>query len=71
MIVGQGLSGFLMGFLCIPNMPEMMQATRIAYPDYDLVHANGLLSGMLNAGFGFGQALGPIIGAILFEFSDF
>ena len=66
MITGLALSGFLMGFLCIPNMPEMMQATRQAYPDSDLNHANSLLSGILNAGFGIGQAAGPLLGAFLY-----
>ena len=54
MCVGLALCGFFMGPLCIPNMPEMMVATREQYPDCDLEHANSLLSGMLMAGFGTG-----------------
>ena len=54
MVLGLAISGFSMGFQTIPNMPEMMQATVVAYPKCDLDHANSLLSGMLNAGFGTG-----------------
>ena len=71
MMIGLGMSGFLMGFLCIPNMPEMMQACREAHPQCDLEHANSLMSGMLNAGFGTGQAIGPLVGAFLFELVGF
>ena len=71
MCVGLGLSGFLMSFLSIPNMPEMMKGTREAYPNCDLDHANSLLSGMLNAGFGIGQAIGPILGSLLYEWVGF
>ena len=71
MVIGLGISGWLMGFLCIPNMPEMMQACREAHPECDLDHANSLMSGMLNAGFGIGQALGPLVGAFLYELVGF
>ena len=54
MLLGLGFSGFIMGFMSIPNMPEMMNAAREANPNCDLDHANSLLSGMLNAGFGVG-----------------
>jgi MFS family permease len=63
MCTGLAISGFMLGFLCIPNMPEMMQACRESHPRADLDVANSLLSGMLNAGFGLGQALGPLSGA--------
>ena len=36
MCVGLGFSGFLMSFLSIPNMPEMIQATKKAHPSCDL-----------------------------------
>ena len=71
MLVGLAVSGFSMGFQTIPNMPEMMHATLLAYPRCNLDHANSLLSGMLNAGFGTGQALGPILGSLIFEFTSF
>ena len=48
-----------------------MNATKLAYPDCDLDHANSLLSGMLNCFFGFGQALGPLIGAFLVQIFSF
>ena len=52
-------------------MPEMMVATAEAYPKCDLDHANSLLSGMLNAGFGSGQAIGPILGSFLYQLTGF
>ena len=54
MCIGLGFSGFLMGFLCIPNLPEMMRANREIHPDCDLEQANSLLSGLIMAGFGVG-----------------
>lgn len=66
MLVGLVLTGSCMGPLAIPNMAEMMQATKLAYPDSDLDHANSLLSGMLNSSFGVGQAIGPLLGAALY-----
>jgi len=54
MVAGLAFSGFFMGFLSIPNMPEMMVACHEAFPRCDLMHANSLLSGMLTAGFGAG-----------------
>ena len=66
MCSGLALTGFLMGFVCIPNMPEMMKATREIYPDSDIEQANNILSGFLTAGFGVGQSLGPLIGSLLY-----
>ena len=66
MLIGLALSGFLLGFLVIPNMPEMMKATKEAHPRADLDHANSMLSGMLNACFAMGQAAGPLIGGFLY-----
>lgn len=54
MIIGLTLSGFFMGFMIIPNMPEMMIASTEAFPACNLDHMNSMLSGMLNAGFGVG-----------------
>lgn len=71
MLLGLAISGFSMGFNTIPNMPEMMIATVEAYPTCDLDHANSLLSGMLNAGFGSGQALGPILGSLFYQLTSF
>ena len=71
MNIGLAISGFMMGFLIIPNMPEMMQACRDKHPMADLDHANSLLSGMLNAGFGIGQALGPLSGSLWYQLYGF
>ena len=48
-----------------------MHATKEVYPKCDLDYANSLLSGMMNAGMGAGQALGPLLGAYLYEQTDF
>ena len=71
MLVGLVLTGCFIGPLAIVNLEEMMNATKLAYPDCDLDHANSLLSGMLNCFFGFGQALGPLIGAFLVQMFSF
>ena len=71
MLVGLVLAGSCMGPLAIPNMAEMMDATRLVYPECDLEHANSLLSGMLNSSFGVGQALGPLLGAFLTQVLGF
>jgi len=66
MIVGLFLVGTCLGILVIPIMPEMMTSTKIKFPESDLEHANSLLSGILNALNGFGQALGPLLGSVLY-----
>ena len=66
MIIGLFLTGALLAPIVIPNMNEMMNATKIAYPESDLEHANSLLSGILNGCFGIGQALGSLMGAALY-----
>ena len=71
MLIGLFLSGLSLGPLVILNMPEMMNATAEKHPDCDMDYASSLLSGMLNCCMGIGMALGPIIGGILYEFTDF
>ena len=71
MLIGLALSGFWLGFLVIPNMPEMIMATKEAHPNCDMDHANSLISGMLNAGFGTGQAVGPLLGGFLYQMTNF
>ena len=45
-----------------------MEAFKELYPEVqDVNYANSLLSGMLNAFFGMGQAIGPLLGAILYQ----
>ena len=67
MLIGLGTSAIFYAPTIIPNMSEMMVATRLAYPDGDLDHVNSLLSGMLNACFGIGQAAGPLVGSAIYE----
>ena len=71
MNLGLALTGFFEATLTIPNMPEMMMAMRESNPDCDHDHAYSLLSGMLTASFGTGQALGPLLGALFYQMSDF
>ena len=71
MVVGLVLTGIAIGPLAVPNMAEMMDGTVLEYPDCDLDHANSLLSSMLNACFGLGQTIGPILGASLYESTNF
>ena len=71
MLSGLFLTGGFMGPLMIPNMAEMMYSTKQAFPDCDMDHANSLLSGMLNASFGLGQSLGPILGSTLYQMTDY
>ena len=54
MLIGLFISGTFMGPTIIPNMAEMMYATRQKYPSADLEHANSLLSGMLSCMYGLG-----------------
>ena len=71
MMVGLALSGFSVGLNCLPNMPEMIAATAINFKDYEEELAHNRLSGLLNAGFSGGQFLGPVLGAFLYQISDF
>ena len=54
MCIGLGLFSFFIAPMSIPNMPEMMAAMREQYPDYDLEHADSLLSGMMMASYSVG-----------------
>ena len=71
MVIGLVLSGISLGPLVIPNMAEMMNATAQKHPDCEMEHACSLLSGILNCCYGLGMALGPILGGILYEFTNF
>ena len=71
MMIGLGMMGFFEGVLLIPNMEEMMRATKQAYPNCDLEHTNSLLSGLLSSAFGAGMAIGPLLGSFFFQISDF
>lgn len=63
--------GLFMGPLMIPTMPEMIAATKLAFPNCDLDYANSLLSGFLNTCFGIGTTVGPLLGSILYQATDF
>ena len=71
MIVGLLLSGAFMAPLIVPNMAEMMHATKESYPESDLDHANSLLSGLFNWSLALGQAAGPLAGAAIYQLKDF
>ena len=49
----------------------MIAATAIHFKDYEEEEANNRLSGILTAGFSAGQALGPLLGAFVYQISDF
>ena len=53
------------------NEAEMMNATALKYPNCDLDHANSLLSGILNSCYGLGNAIGPLLGGLLIQKTDF
>lgn len=71
MLIGLFLTGSFLGPTIIPNMAEMMFATKRAFPTSDLEHANSLLSGMLSCCYGAGQAAGPLLGSILYQVLGF
>ena len=71
MCFGLFFSGCFLGPLIIPNMAEMMQATKLIYPDSDLEHANSLLSGILNCCYGIGGSIGPLMSTALYQVSGF
>ena len=48
-----------------------MVATRKTYPNCELDYTNSLISGMLNGCYGFGQALGPIMGSVIYQMFGF
>ena len=54
MVVGLVLSGAFMGPLIVPNMAEMMHATKESHPGSDLDYANSLLSGLFNCSMALG-----------------
>ena len=52
--------------MLVPCMPEMIKATRQKFPMSDLMHANSLLSGIMNTMYGVGASLGPIGASALY-----
>ena len=71
MVVGLGLMGFLMAFLSVLLMPEMIQACRAAHPHCNHDYAYSLISGIYNAAFGVGQALGAFLGGVMYQLFGF
>ena len=71
MTTGLCLAGFFMSSTVIPLMPEMLQASRKAFPDCDRDLSSSLLSGIYNAAFGVGQAVGPVLGSLLYQLIGF
>ena len=71
MLIGLATSAIFYAPTIIPNMSEMMVSTRLHYPNYDLEHANSLLSGLLNSCFGVGQASGPLVGSFIYQVMGF
>ena len=67
MIAGLILLGIFLGPIIIPNMAEMMFATKRKFPTADLEQANSLLSGIINSFLGLGMAIGPILGSSLYQ----
>ena len=57
MYIGLFMVGAFLGPAIIPNMAEMMFATKSAFPTSDLEYANSLLSGILSCMYGAGQVL--------------
>jgi len=71
MVVGLSLTGLFMSSTVIPIMPEMLEAGKHNFAEVDEDHASSLLSGIYNAAFGIGQALGPIVGTFLYQLIGF
>lgn len=71
MLIGLFMGGLFMGPLIIPNMAEMMQATKEAYPDCDLNYANSLLSGLFSGSYNLGYASGPLVGSAIYQAAGF
>ena len=70
-LIGLISSGIFFAPLIIPNMSEMLKGMRLAYPDADLERGTSLLSGMMTASIGVGQASGPLIGSAIYQVAGF
>lgn len=64
MCIGLAVSGFMLSFMFILNMTEMMAAMEEKHPQLaGKDKTNSMLSGMLNAMYALGQFIGPLLGA--------
>ena len=55
MTIGLAVSGFMLSFMFIPNMTEMMAAVQEAYPSFaGTSKTNSMLSGLLNSSYALG-----------------
>ena len=71
MCIGLAISGFMLSFMFIPNMTEMMAAVQEAYPSFaGSGKTNSMLSGLLNSSYALGQFLGPLISAYTYQLTD-
>ena len=68
MIVGLTCSGYIISFMMIPNMSEMMQAVKDEIPSCaGSNRTNSMLSGMFSGFSGAGQAVGPLLSAYFYD----
>ena len=57
--------------MIIPVLPEMIAAANKRFKGEQKQRVNTLASGLFNASLGVGQTVGPIIGALLYEYFGF
>ena len=57
--------------MVIPVLPEMMDASKEAFPNQNIKETNNYASALFNTGLGLGTCIGPLYGAMVAEWTNF
>ena len=57
--------------MVIPVLPEMIDASKEAFPNQNIKSTNNYASALFNTGLGLGTCIGPLYGAMMAEWKNF
>ena len=70
-IIGLITSAIFLAPMVIPALPEMIEASKVDFPNQNKQTTNNYISAIFNAGLGLGCCIGPLYGAMTYEKLNF